>query len=56
MARVDFDATSNPSGIQSLGITLDPEADYELRADGSCYEDPAGPSIKGLSVWKRVPI
>ena len=41
MARVLFDADGNPKGVERLGIALEPEADYELRPNGSggC-EDP----------------
>ncbi len=41
IARVRFTETGEPSGVERLGIALEPEADYELRTDGSggC-EDP----------------
>lgn len=41
IARVLFDATGDPVGVERLGIALEPEMAYELRADGSggC-EDP----------------
>ena len=41
IARVRFNETGNPTGVERLGIALEPEADYERRADGSggC-EDP----------------
>jgi predicted GH43/DUF377 family glycosyl hydrolase len=41
IARVRFDAAGDPCGVERLGVALEPEADYELRADGSggC-EDP----------------
>lgn len=41
IARVLFDAAGDPSGVERLGIALEPETEYELRADGSggC-EDP----------------
>ena len=41
MARVLFDADGEPEGVERLGIALEPEADYELRPNGSggC-EDP----------------
>src|ERR1017187_9303391 len=35
IARVRFDETGDPSGVERLGIALEPEADYERRADGS---------------------
>ena len=36
-----FDDAGNPAGVERLGIALEPEAEYELRPDGSggC-EDP----------------
>ena len=41
IARVQFDAAGDPTGVERLGIALEPEADYELRSDGGggC-EDP----------------
>jgi predicted GH43/DUF377 family glycosyl hydrolase len=41
IARVRFDAAGDPSGVDRLGIALEPEADYERRSDGTggC-EDP----------------
>ena len=41
IARVLFNDDGDPSGIERLGIALEPETDYELRSDGSggC-EDP----------------
>ena len=41
IARVLFDAAGDPFSVERLGIALEPEADYELRPDGSggC-EDP----------------
>src|SRR5580700_558205 len=41
IARVQFDGAGDPTGVERLGIALEPEADYELRPDGSggC-EDP----------------
>jgi predicted GH43/DUF377 family glycosyl hydrolase len=41
IARVKFDGAGNPSGVERLGIALEPEADYELWSDGrgGC-EDP----------------
>ncbi len=41
MARVLFDAAGDPKGVERLGVALEPEADYELRPNGSggC-EDP----------------
>ena len=41
IARVQFNESGDPDGVERLGIALEPEADYELRSDGSggC-EDP----------------
>ena len=41
MARVRFDQAGEPCGVERLGIALEPETDYERRADGTggC-EDP----------------
>ena len=41
IARVKFNKAGDPSGVERLGIALEPEADYERRSDGSggC-EDP----------------
>ena len=41
IARVLFNDAGDPAGVERLGIALEPEADYEFRADGSggC-EDP----------------
>lgn len=35
IARVLFNDASDPYGVERLGIALEPEADYELRSDGS---------------------
>jgi Predicted glycosylase len=35
IARVLFNDAGDPSGVERLGIALAPEADYELRSDGS---------------------
>jgi predicted GH43/DUF377 family glycosyl hydrolase len=41
IARVRFNAVGDPTGVERLGIALEPEANYELRPNGSggC-EDP----------------
>src|SRR5271163_2639078 len=41
IARVRFNKAGDPAGVERLGIALEPEADYERRADGGggC-EDP----------------
>ncbi len=35
IARVIFDGSGEPTGVERLGIALEPTADYERRADGS---------------------
>ena len=35
IARVLFNTSGDPTGVERLGIALEPEADYELRPDGS---------------------
>ncbi|HEY1900598.1 MAG TPA: hypothetical protein VGG49_12475 [Steroidobacteraceae bacterium] len=40
IARVNFDPDGIPIGVERLGIALEPEADYERRADGGGCEDP----------------
>src|SRR5450631_2423532 len=40
IARVVFDAAGDPTGVERLGIAIEPEAEYELRADGGGCEDP----------------
>ena len=41
IARVRFNDAGDPSGVERLGIALEPEADYEHRADGQAgCEDP----------------
>jgi beta-1,2-mannobiose phosphorylase / 1,2-beta-oligomannan phosphorylase len=40
IARVIFNAAGDPSGVERLGIALEPEAEYELRPGGGGCEDP----------------
>src|SRR5664279_4266933 len=49
IARVKFNKTGDPEGVERLGIALEPEADYERRSDGSggC-EDPRVTYIEPL--------
>jgi predicted GH43/DUF377 family glycosyl hydrolase len=35
IARVKFNEAGDPSGVERLGIALEPEVDYERRSDGS---------------------
>jgi predicted GH43/DUF377 family glycosyl hydrolase len=49
IARVQFNAAGDPSGVERLGIALEPTADYELRPNGGggC-EDPRVTFIEPL--------
>ncbi|MGD0430030.1 MAG: hypothetical protein ABSA58_02960 [Acetobacteraceae bacterium] len=40
IARVLFDDTGNPRGVERMGIALEPEAEYELSETGGGCEDP----------------
>ncbi|MGD0409875.1 MAG: glycosidase [Candidatus Limnocylindrales bacterium] len=40
IARVRFNGDGDPTGVERLGIALEPEADYELRPSGGGCEDP----------------
>jgi predicted GH43/DUF377 family glycosyl hydrolase len=40
IARVRFNEAGDPTGVERLGIALEPEADYERHADGGGCEDP----------------
>jgi predicted GH43/DUF377 family glycosyl hydrolase len=40
IARVKFNKSGDPVGVERLGIALEPEADYELRPNGGGCEDP----------------
>ncbi len=40
IARVKFNAAGDPTGVDRIGIALEPEADYELRPGGGGCEDP----------------
>lgn len=40
IARVLFNDAGDPTGVERLGIALEPEADYELRPGGGGCEDP----------------
>lgn len=39
-ARVLFDASGDPMGVERMGIVLEPEADYELSEHGGGCKDP----------------
>jgi len=40
IARVRFNGGGDPTGVERLGIALEPEAEYELRPGGGGCEDP----------------
>jgi beta-1,2-mannobiose phosphorylase / 1,2-beta-oligomannan phosphorylase len=40
IARVNFNEAGDPTGVERLGIALEPEAAYELRPGGGGCEDP----------------
>ena len=52
IARVRFNGAGDPTGVERLGIALEPEADYELRADGGggC-EDPRITFLERLHLY-----
>ncbi len=52
IVRVLFNKAGDPAGVERLGIALEPEADYELRADGrgGC-EDPRITFVEQLRLY-----
>jgi len=52
IARVQFNGDGDPTGVERLGIALEPEADYELRPDGKggC-EDPRVTFVEPLGSY-----
>lgn len=40
IARVLFDGSGDPTGVERMGMALEPEADYELSRNGGGCEDP----------------
>lgn len=52
VARVLFNEAGDPCGVERLGIALEPETEYELRADGSggC-EDPRVTYMESLKCY-----
>jgi predicted GH43/DUF377 family glycosyl hydrolase len=49
IARVKFNDVGDPSGVERLGIALEPEAAYELRPDGGGCEDPRVTFVEPLN-------
>jgi beta-1,2-mannobiose phosphorylase / 1,2-beta-oligomannan phosphorylase len=52
IARVRFNEVGDPTGIERLGIALEPQADYELRSDGGggC-EDPRITFVESMQCY-----
>jgi beta-1,2-mannobiose phosphorylase / 1,2-beta-oligomannan phosphorylase len=48
IVRVIFDHSGDPCAVERLGIALEPEADYERRADGGGCEDPRITFVEAL--------
>jgi predicted GH43/DUF377 family glycosyl hydrolase len=51
IARVRFDDVGDPIGVERLGIALEPEAEYETRADGGGCEDPRITFVEPLQLY-----
>ena len=49
IARVRFNEAGDPTGVERLGIALEPEADYELRPNGGGCEDPRVTFVEPIS-------
>lgn len=49
IARVKFDDSGDPCGVDRLGIALEPEADYEKRPGGGGCEDPRITFVESLA-------
>ena len=51
IARVRFNGDGDPVGVERLGISLEPEADYELRPGGGGCEDPRVTFVEPLGCY-----
>jgi predicted GH43/DUF377 family glycosyl hydrolase len=51
IARVRFNNQGDPIGVERLGVTLEPEAEYELRPDGGGCEDPRVTFVEELQCY-----
>ena len=51
IAKVIFDDLGEPKGVERLGIALEPEVDYEKRADGGGCEDARVTFVHALDVY-----
>jgi predicted GH43/DUF377 family glycosyl hydrolase len=49
IARVRFNGAGAPTGLERLGIVLEPEAEYELRPGGGGCEDPRVTFVEPLN-------
>jgi predicted GH43/DUF377 family glycosyl hydrolase len=48
IARVLFDKAGDPTNVERMGVVLEPEADYELFANGGGCEDPRVAYVESL--------
>ena len=51
IARVVFDLVGNPTGVERIGIALEPQADYELHPGGGGCEDPRITFVEPLNKY-----
>ena len=51
IARVLFDKTGDPIGVERMGLALEPEADYELTDHGGGCEDPRVSFVEPLQLY-----
>ena len=51
IARVLFDGAGDPTGVERLGVALEPEADYELHQNGGGCEDPRVTYVEPLQQY-----
>jgi predicted GH43/DUF377 family glycosyl hydrolase len=51
IARVKFNEAGDPTGVERLGIALEPEADYERRPNGGGCEDPRVTYVEPLQCY-----
>jgi hypothetical protein len=51
IARVLFDGSGDPRGVERMGMALEPEADYELSGNGGGCEDPRVVYVEPLQYY-----
>src|ERR1700749_105593 len=51
IARVIFNDAGDPTGVERLGVVLEPEADYELRPGGGGCEAPRISYVEPLKYY-----